>query len=103
MDYGCGGLIQVTKKMQGILMKKTLVAASVLVAVAMPVMAQDMAALTCLEYGEMDDGGKMQIIAELEAMNSQMDTVLTNAEIQAKLTQYCGGAPELLVVEVFEE
>jgi hypothetical protein len=51
----------------------------------------------------MDDSGKMQIIAELEAMNSQMDTVMTNAEIQAKLTDYCGGTPELLVVDVFEE
>lgn len=84
-------------------MKKTLVAASVLVAISMPVMAQDMAALTCLEYGEMDDSGKMQIIAELEAMNSQMDTVMTNAEIQAMLTEHCGGTPELLVVDVFEE
>lgn len=84
-------------------MKMKLAGAGLLVAFALPALAQDLETLTCLEYGEMDNAGQMAMVAELEAAASQMDTQMTSAEIQDALTEHCGGAPEVLVIDVLDQ
>lgn len=67
--------------------------------------AQDAATAVCAEYAAMDNAGKMAIAAELESMNSEMDSPqqMTSVEIQATLDANCTTDPDLLVVDAWKE
>ena len=67
--------------------------------------AQDAATLVCAEYAAMDNAGQMEIIAEIESLNSEMATSqeVSSAEIHEKLTAECGAAPDALVADVWKK
>ena len=81
---------------------KTLLLTAAVLGLTAPAFAQGAAELACAEYAAMDNAGKMAMVAELESMNAEMDTQLTNAEIQDTLASRCGEEPELMIVDIFK-
>jgi hypothetical protein len=67
--------------------------------------AQDAATLVCSEYAAMDNAGQMEMVAEIESMNSEMASGqdVSSAEIHERLTTECGSAPDALVSDVWKK
>jgi hypothetical protein len=89
-------------------MKHSIITTAFALALAGPVggaFAQDAATLVCAEYAAMDNGGKMQIIAELESLNSEMETSqeVTSAEIHSQLNAECTTDPNALVTDIWKK
>lgn len=68
-------------------------------------LAQDAATAACAEYAAMDNAGKMAIVAELESMNSELESPqqMSSVEIQATLDANCTEDPDLLIVDAWKE
>jgi hypothetical protein len=67
--------------------------------------AQDAATAVCAEYAAMDNAGQMAMLAEIESMNSGMDSSqeVTSAEIHAQLSSECTTNPDAPVVDAWKK
>jgi hypothetical protein len=89
-------------------MKHQVTITAIALAIAAPfgaAFAQDAATLVCADYAAMDNAGQMEVLAEIESLNSEMATgqTLSSAEIHEQLTAECGAAPDALVADVWKK
>lgn len=86
-------------------MKRIFLAAALAGGLVAPAFAQDAATMVCSDYAAMDNAGKQEMLAELQAMNSEMSTSqnLSSDEIAAGLNDGCATKPDALVSDVMKE
>jgi hypothetical protein len=67
--------------------------------------AQDAATTACADYAAMDNAGQMEMLAEIESMNSGMasNQELTSAEIHEQLSTECTANPDALVTDAWKK
>ena len=67
--------------------------------------AQDAATLACADYAALDNAGQMAVLADIEAVNSEMASSqnLSSDQIHEQLTAECGAAPDALVADVWKK
>lgn len=87
-------------------MKHLIAAAAIaLSGMAAPVLAQDLATMSCADFGTKDNAGQMAMMAELDSLNKQSggSVEMSSVELNAKLHSDCTANPDMLVIDAWKK
>ena len=85
-------------------MKRMLLAAVVVGAFVVPAAAADVSSMACSDYAKLDDAGKMELMADLQAVNSEMASsqTVSSQDIASYLNTECASKPDEMLSDAMK-